>query len=80
MRNLQQLLNYQLLTNKLFKLLSFNQLFGTNEKDEGASWRAQKTINLVDTYVAVFGCFFYGQCNLEMNRDTVGCVVHIFLL
>ena len=64
----QSRLYHQFLTDELFKLLSLDQFLCADEKDEGAVGRAEHTVDLVDTDIAVFCCFSGGQRHFQMDR------------
>ena len=69
-------LNYQLLTDELLKFFAFHQFLGADIEDKGAIGSAKQAVDLVDTDVAIFGSFPYGQCNLQMDRHPFRCDHH----
>ena len=52
------MLDDQTLTDIFFELLALYQLFGADIKHEGAVWRTEHTVNLIDSNVAVLGSLF----------------------
>ena len=61
--------DHQLLADVLFKLPTLDQLFRTNEQDEGALGSTEHTVDLVDADVAVFCRFSGGQRHFEVDGD-----------
>jgi hypothetical protein len=59
----------------LLKLLALDQLLRTNEQDEGALGRAEHTVDLVDTDVAVLGGLLGGEGQLEVNGNSFDLIV-----
>lgn len=58
------MLDDQTLTDIFFELLALYQLFGADIKHEGAVWRTEHTVNLIDSDVAVLGSLLGGEGQL----------------
>ena len=59
----------------LFKLPALDQLFRTDEQDEGTFGSAEHTVDLVDADVAVLCRFLGGEGHLEVNENSFDLVV-----
>lgn len=67
--------DHQLGADVLLKLLALDQLLRTNEQDEGTLGRAEHTVDLVDTDVAVLGGLLGGEGQLEVNGNSFDLIV-----
>lgn len=67
--------DHQLGADVLLKLFALDQLLRTNEQDEGALGRAEHTVDLVDTDVAVLGGLLGGEGQLEVNGNSFDLIV-----
>ena len=67
--------DHQLGADVLLKLLALDQLLRTNEQDEGTLGRAEHTVDLVDTDVAVLGSLLGGESQLEVNGNSFDLIV-----
>ena len=54
---------------KLLKCPAFHQFLGANIENKGAVWLFQQFINLVDSDIAVFGCFPDGKQHFPVDRQ-----------
>ena len=67
--------DHQLGADVLLKLLALDQLFRTDEQDEGTFGSAEHTVDLVDADVAVLCRFLGGQSQLEVNRNSFDLII-----
>ena len=67
--------DHQLGADVLLKLLALDQLFRTDEQDEGTFGSAEHTVDLVDADVAVLCRFLGGEGQLEVNGNSFDLIV-----
>ena len=60
--------DHERLTDVLFKLLALHQFFAAHKKHERAVWRAQHTVDFIDSDIAVLSGFLCRECHFQVDR------------
>ena len=69
--------DHERLTDVLFKLLALHQFLAAYKKYEWAVWRAQHTIDFIDSDITVLGGFLCRERHFQVDRHLADGIFHL---